>query len=78
MKHSKISFQRLRLFAAGVLLLAANGCAIVQPWQRGDLADYTMRSDRDPLADMQKEHVWFSREESNGGEGVGGGGCGCN
>jgi len=60
------------------VLLAGGGCANVKPWQRENLADYTMRSDRDPVGDGQAEHIWFSREEANGGAGVGGGGCGCN
>lgn len=50
----------------------------VQPWDRGTLADYTMNPGRDPLASAQLEHVYFSREESNGGRAVGGSGCGCN
>jgi Domain of unknown function (DUF4266) len=56
----------------------ASGCANVKPWQRGTLADLTMRPDRDPVADKLNEHVWFSREAASGGRGVGGGGCGCN
>jgi hypothetical protein len=63
------------------LALAAaslTGCVNVKPWQRGTLADYTMRGDRDPLGDMIDEHVFFSREAASGGRGVGGGGCGCN
>ena len=63
---------------AYVLLMTATGCANVKPWQREHLADYTMRADRDPLGTAQVEHIWFSREEANGGRGVGGGGCGCN
>jgi hypothetical protein len=63
---------------ACALLAAASGCANVKPWQRGTLADYTMRADRDPLGTAQAEHIWFSREEASGGRGVGGGGCGCN
>ena len=59
-------------------LLLTSGCANVKPWQRGALADYTMRSDRDPLGLSQRQHIWFSREEASGGGGVGGGGCGCN
>ena len=55
-----------------------NGCATVKPWQRGSLADYTMRADRDPLAEMLADHVYFTREASSGGRSVGGGGCGCN
>lgn len=60
------------------LALGATGCQGVKPWQRGTLADYTMRADRDPLGDAQKEHIFFSREMASGGKGVGGGGCGCN
>lgn len=63
---------------AATLILGATGCANVKPWQRGHLADYTMRADRDPLGTAQAEHIWFSREEASGGRGVGGGGCGCN
>ena len=60
------------------MLLAGSGCANVKPWQRGTLADYTMRADRDPLGKAQAEHIWFSREEGQRRRGVGGGGCGCN
>jgi hypothetical protein len=57
-----------------------SGCASVrvQPWERGTLADYSMRSDRDPLATAASEHTYFSRESATGGRGVGGSGCGCN
>jgi hypothetical protein len=67
------------VLALGVVALACgSGCANVQPWQRGKLADYTMQPDRDPLGQGQMEHIWFSREQASGGRGVGGGGCGCN
>ncbi len=62
----------------GGLLLLGGGCVNVKPWQRGTLADYTMRPDRDPLSEAQREHIFYSREEASGGRGVGGGGCGCN
>src|SRR5437879_66407 len=62
----------------GVVALALTGCATVQPWQRKTLSDYTMRGERDPIGDAQAEHIFFSREMSSGGRGVGGGGCGCN
>ena len=61
-----------------VIAVIGTGCANVKPWQRGTLADYTMRADRDPLTDALNEHLWFSREAASGGKGVGGGGCGCN
>ena len=66
------------LFVAATVTLAGTGCANVKPWQRENLANDSMRSDRDPLGPEQSEHIWFSREEANGGAGVGGGGCGCN
>jgi len=53
-------------------------CTDVLPWQRGKLADYTMRPDRDPLGVSFSEHICFSREAASGGRGIGGGGCGCN
>lgn len=55
-----------------------SGCQTVQPWERGVMADYTMRADRDSLHDAMSEHIYFSRESSSGGRGVGGSGCGCN
>lgn len=62
------------------LTLPLMACAQVKPWERGHLADYLMRKDRDPLTDTISEHVWFTREAFSGGRGVGGGGggCGCN
>jgi hypothetical protein len=64
------------LFGAAGLLLG--GCATVQPWERAALADDSMRPDRDPLKTAMSEHIYFSREASSGGRGVGGSGCGCN
>ena len=61
-----------------VLASLAGGCANVSPWERGTLSRYSMRPDRDPLSDLLAEHVYFTREASSGGRGVGGGGCGCN
>jgi hypothetical protein len=69
---------KTRLFLLLATALLTGGCATVKPWQRGHLADYTMRPGRDPLTDSINEHVWFTREAFAGGKGVGGGGCGCN
>jgi len=70
----------LGLGLAALLLAgcAGSGLARVKPWERGNLADYTMRSDRAPLDTTFSEHVYFSREAASGGRGVGGSGCGCN
>lgn len=74
--------RQLRRRALGLAALASllGGCAtpVVQPWQRGHLADYTLRPDRDPLAAAITEHTRFSREAASGGRSVGGSGCGCN
>jgi hypothetical protein len=76
--------QRSVLFVFLVAVAAlASGCAgtnlvRVQPWERATLTDYTMRPDRDPLANVMAEHIYFSRETATGGRGVGGSGCGCN
>tara|TARA_B110000037_G_scaffold220083_1_gene286820 strand:+ start:3293 stop:3508 length:216 start_codon:yes stop_codon:yes gene_type:complete len=68
-----------RVLSVFMLLgLVLSGCATVEPWQKGNLADETMQSGRDDLAGVMKSHVLFSREATTGGEGVGGGGCGCN
>ncbi len=70
--------RRIQLCLAMIGLVGVTGCQNVSPWQRGTLADYTMRADRDPVGEAQAEHIFFSREMATGGKGVGGGGCGCN
>jgi hypothetical protein len=37
-----------------------------------------MSPERDPLGDAMSDHMYYSRETSHGGNGIGGGGCGCN
>lgn len=68
----------VRFFLLIVLGLTLCQCTQVLPWQRGKLADYTMRPDRDVLGLAMNEHLFFSREAASGGRGIGGGGCGCN
>lgn len=73
----KRSFSLLACLACGALG-GLTGCAQVKPWQRGALAEWNMRADRDPVGQALTEHMYFSREAATGGRGVGGGGCGCN
>ena len=64
-----------------VLLLLSTlvvSCAPVKPWQREYLARDHMAFDPDPLDQKSKQHMYFSREATSGGYGIGGGGCGCN
>lgn len=63
---------------AALVFFAGCQSVNVQPWEKGLLADYTMRADRDQLHDAMSEHIYFSREASSGGRGVGASGCGCN
>ena len=65
----------LLLLAAGAL--AAGGCATVQPWQRGRLADRRMMFDADDAEVAYMTHWQEAREASSGGYGVQSGGCGC-
>lgn len=72
---------RVRTAAALLLLgLMSSGCAAmsVKPWERDLLAKKQMRFVPLPMEYAVDEHIYFSKEGSIGGHGVGGGGCGCN
>jgi hypothetical protein len=73
-----------RLLGACLLL---SGCASlndlsqlgqVKPWEKAHLAQPGMSLDVDALDQKFIQHVYASKENSSGGNGVGGGGCGCN
>lgn len=66
-----------RLFLLALIASTAAGCATVQPWQRGELANATMAWEPDPLRAGLAGHVYSSKEASAGGAGLAGGGCGC-
>jgi len=75
--------ERLRLLLIFILTISLQACAAfkieqVKPWQKGTLAEEAMQLDSDPTESFADEHIYFSREASTGGKGVGGGGCGCN
>ena len=57
--------------------LAASSCARVKPYARETHAKKSMQ-DRDKVETKLDGHVTEYREGSIGGDGVGGGGCGCN
>jgi hypothetical protein len=62
------------------LLLWLQACSMtpVQPWERDLLAKPSMALVPDEIDNALDEHIYFSKEASLGGQGVGGGGCGCN
>ena len=68
---------KLLLLAGACAVLVTSGCANVQPWQRGTLADEMMIFDADGNLVSYMAHWQESREGSAGGFGVQGGGCGC-
>ncbi len=60
-------------------VLSLLGCTHVQPWEKGMLAEETMKPGGTiPETGVFDSHVYYSREAIQGGTGVGGGGCGCN
>jgi len=73
----------MKKYLIGLVLLAVSlvqGCAFetVNPWDRDVLAQNKMQLVPDAVESMLDEHIYFSKEASSGGSGVGGGGCGCN
>jgi hypothetical protein len=68
----------MRLALALLLALCALACVTVKPQQRAILADPSMVFDGDPESSGPIRHVYQNREATFGGEGVSGGGCGCN
>jgi len=59
-------------------LLMACSLPQIKPWDRDLLAQKKMQLVPAPLSSYLDDHIYFSKESSSGGEGVGGGGCGCN
>ncbi|MBU1294863.1 MAG: DUF4266 domain-containing protein [Gammaproteobacteria bacterium] len=65
------------LLAVPIIL---SGCSDVgvKPWERDILAQQEMNLISDPIENSLNDHIYFSKEASSGGQGFGGGGCGCN
>jgi len=61
-----------------IALLAGCSSMGVEPWQRDLLSKDSMQLVPDYFDNFYDEHIYFSKEASRGGQGVGGGGCGCN
>jgi len=61
-------------------LFIFNGCIKdVKPWQKSIHAKDTMQDGGlDNLTTAFEEHIYFSKESSKAGNGISGGGCGCN
>lgn len=69
-----------RLLASAFLACALPGCALSPPqaWEKDLLARPAMSLGLDPLERRNLSHIYSSKENTTGGDEVGGGGCGCN
>jgi hypothetical protein len=70
----------MRLILIGLMTVVLSSCTGmgVEPWERDLLAEDSMQLVPNFLDNFYDEHIYFSKEASSGGQGVGGGGCGCN
>lgn len=68
------------ILTLSVLIPFLSSCVIfpVKPWERDLLAKRQMQLTPDAIESSLDEHTYFSKEAASGGQGVGGGGCGCN
>ena len=66
------------LFVICLAMLAGCSSMGVEPWDRDLLAKDSMQLVPDYFDNFYDQHIYFSKEASSGGQGVGGGGCGCN
>lgn len=75
-----------RLLLISLITLSGSGCSFssltiepwVKPYERQNMADVIMSTNRDPISSAYMHHVYQAREGARGAEGGGGGGCGCN
>ena len=72
--------QNLLILLLTLLTIIGTGCTIepVKPWEKDILAQKKMQLTPNPLEAYLDEHIYYSKEASSGGSGIGGGGCGCN
>ena len=61
-------------------VLCLSGCVQdVKSWEKEKLAkDSMQKGANNALLKANQEHVYYSKEATKGGFGIGGGGCGCN
>ncbi len=69
----------MKVYTFVLIIVAGLGssCVVVQPWERGELADPIMIFDENPIDAGASEHHIDYREGSVGGTGAQSGGCGC-
>ncbi len=69
-----------RILFLSAILASLTACSTmgVEPWERDLLAKDSMQLAPDYFDNFYDEHIYFSKEATSGGQGVGGGRCGCN
>lgn len=75
------SLMLISLFLAGCSALKPGGMfakETVEPWNKAILAEERMQLNPYPLENSADQKIYYSRESASGGQGIGGGGCGCN
>jgi hypothetical protein len=65
-----------KLLAVAALWLVA-ACATVRPWDKETLSEPCMEFSGDGVAQPFVAHALITNEQTVGGEGGSGGGCGC-
>jgi len=73
-----MKWKSLFLITLTFLCLSITSCESVEAWERGTLAKPEMAIESDALEATLNNHIYFSKEASNGGHSATGGGCGCN
>jgi len=63
-----------------IFILLTTGCSYqsIKPWHRDVLSQDRAQIVSDTLEFDADEHIYSSKEAPKGGQGIGGGGCGCN
>ena len=75
-RHNTI---KMIIIVSSCIICSACSIVPVKSWEKGTLADKTMRfGGPNPMIKKFDEHIYTSKEASKGGGGVSGGGCGCN
>lgn len=68
----------LVVLSCALVLAACASMNTVKPWEKDILARPEMSLTDSRTGDALDAHIYFSKEASSGGAGMGGGGCGCN
>lgn len=70
----------MKILAPLFALIFLSGCIEdVKPWEKEAFSKNTMNETGiNPNGKKFEKHMYFSKEGTKGGDGVAGGGCGCN